>query len=347
MYKLLLSTDKKHTLHKPVDMADADLEDVISCPICCENYEETGDRVPRALPCQHTFCEHCLLQLLKGGLQVKCPECRQEHPAENGVKTFQQSRLMLVLLRSQRKVAPENVQPEVSDDDDQPDEDRCANHNKRASLFCVEESCHKPICTNCLVEDHNGHHCTNITEVKARRREAQRKAHDAFSKQAKSVAAYLNELKQKVSRAQKYADEHNDSALADLQTRKTDIQQMISEVFARREKEAKEHMRKTTESSTNALERIADHQRRLDCLQENLSPESSVDSITEGIEAVWSLNREMLNNLQRMESISFCDFQSTSVTAIRLNDICGNITRSREIITGVSPFRSEGKHGVT
>ena len=36
--------------HQPAD--DAEEDDVTNCPVCFEAYEETGDHVPRILPCQ-------------------------------------------------------------------------------------------------------------------------------------------------------------------------------------------------------------------------------------------------------------------------------------------------------
>ena len=44
----------------------------LACQICFEDFEESGDHVPRLLPCTHTLCEKCLKQLVQGA-SVECP----------------------------------------------------------------------------------------------------------------------------------------------------------------------------------------------------------------------------------------------------------------------------------
>ena len=39
-------------------MADS-LEYAFTCQVCFEEFEETGDHVPRLLPCTYTLCETC------------------------------------------------------------------------------------------------------------------------------------------------------------------------------------------------------------------------------------------------------------------------------------------------
>ena len=46
-------------------MADS-LEYILACQICLEDFEEAGDHVPRILPCSHSLCEKCLIQLIQG-----------------------------------------------------------------------------------------------------------------------------------------------------------------------------------------------------------------------------------------------------------------------------------------
>ncbi|WAR17635.1 TRIM3-like protein, partial [Mya arenaria] len=56
-----------------------DVEEIITCSICMEIFNS-----PRVLPCQHTFCEHCLSSFIKNEVEskksnkkiVSCPLCR-------------------------------------------------------------------------------------------------------------------------------------------------------------------------------------------------------------------------------------------------------------------------------
>ena len=84
-------------------MADVE-DDLTNCPLCCEAYEEAGKHVPRMLPCHHTVCQECVANLLqRRGISVICPECRKQHRAGNGVKTFPQNKYVLVYIRKEKK----------------------------------------------------------------------------------------------------------------------------------------------------------------------------------------------------------------------------------------------------
>jgi hypothetical protein len=61
-----------------------DVEDILSCSICMEIF-----RVPRVLPCQHTFCQVCISSYIndiikkkgskrKTSVSFKCPLCRKK-----------------------------------------------------------------------------------------------------------------------------------------------------------------------------------------------------------------------------------------------------------------------------
>ncbi|GMT19746.1 hypothetical protein PFISCL1PPCAC_11043, partial [Pristionchus fissidentatus] len=62
------------------------IEQLLTCPICLDRY-----KVPKLLPCQHTFCLPCLESCAESaGRLLKCPECRAEHNIPyDGVKAFQ------------------------------------------------------------------------------------------------------------------------------------------------------------------------------------------------------------------------------------------------------------------
>ena len=46
-----------------------------NCPICYDIYNDK-DKVPRILPCGHTFCQCCLLDLRTSNI-LTCPTCRK------------------------------------------------------------------------------------------------------------------------------------------------------------------------------------------------------------------------------------------------------------------------------
>ena len=59
------------------------MERLLECPICLSQYQ-----TPKVLPCQHTFCQACMIGLLDDA-KIKCPSCRRKHdvPA-SGIQGF-------------------------------------------------------------------------------------------------------------------------------------------------------------------------------------------------------------------------------------------------------------------
>jgi uncharacterized protein YbaR (Trm112 family) len=47
----------------------------INCPICYDTFNDK-DKIPRILPCGHTFCQVCLLDLRTSNI-LTCPTCRK------------------------------------------------------------------------------------------------------------------------------------------------------------------------------------------------------------------------------------------------------------------------------
>ena len=60
----------------------SEIEDMCECSICCDKYNDIR-RIPRVLPCQHTFCTNCLSKQCRRQ-RLKCPLCNQEHSIKNG-----------------------------------------------------------------------------------------------------------------------------------------------------------------------------------------------------------------------------------------------------------------------
>ena len=89
-------------------MSDS-LEYILACQICLEDFEETGDHVPRILPCFHSLCEKCLKQLIEGN-SMECPECREKHRVVNGIKIFPQNKYILANIRKKETDIAKNDQ---------------------------------------------------------------------------------------------------------------------------------------------------------------------------------------------------------------------------------------------
>ena len=55
------------------------LENIFTCCLCFEPYNTT-ENIPKALPCQHTFCAPCLNKLIcavnENGEEPQCPKCK-------------------------------------------------------------------------------------------------------------------------------------------------------------------------------------------------------------------------------------------------------------------------------
>ncbi|XP_078000087.1 E3 ubiquitin-protein ligase TRIM45-like [Glandiceps talaboti] len=54
-------------------------EDFLCCTICLEQFKD-----PKILPCLHTFCQNCLVELLEKKGSLECPSCRSSCPIPIG-----------------------------------------------------------------------------------------------------------------------------------------------------------------------------------------------------------------------------------------------------------------------
>ena len=128
-------------------MADS-LEYILACQICLEDFEESGDHVPRILPCSHTLCEKCLKQLIQGKF-VHCPECRKKHKAGNKERTFPQNQYIRACIHKKEAENMKREQEIVPV--------FCEKHGKELILYCKKPECSTIICQTCLTRQHRGH----------------------------------------------------------------------------------------------------------------------------------------------------------------------------------------------
>ena len=127
-----------------------EVNDLTQCPVCFESYEEDGDHIPRILPCHCTLCQACIGKLLKNNA-LECPQDRQKHKAERGVKSFSQNKYIVAYLKREIK-------------DRAVEYDECTVHGLKIALYCKRKGCELAVCAICMTEKHLTHPVVNILE---------------------------------------------------------------------------------------------------------------------------------------------------------------------------------------
>lgn len=111
----------------------------MECPNCFEVYDER-ERIPRNLPCGHTYCEVCLGQFIVFQKKLECPVCRIK--LEPSVKPQHLSKNFVALEVSSKH---REIQKKLL---------FCSTHKEPLRFFC--ETCQVNICASCII-DHSGH----------------------------------------------------------------------------------------------------------------------------------------------------------------------------------------------
>jgi len=112
----------------------------MECRSCYEVFDEFK-RIPRNLPCGHTYCEVCLDQVVFIKKKLECPECRFK--VNPFIKPSSLSKNFIALEIASKH---HDVQKKLL---------FCSSHKEPLRFFC--ETCQINICPSCIL-DHNGHH---------------------------------------------------------------------------------------------------------------------------------------------------------------------------------------------
>ncbi|XP_022542809.2 nuclear factor 7, brain-like [Astyanax mexicanus] len=150
------------------------LEDDLSCPVCCELYQD-----PQLLSCGHSFCRRCLNKHHAVNPARACPVCRQTSP--------QQPVANLALRNTCESYLKERERERESDV-----EVRCSLHGEKITFFCRAEA--MLICSECRKYTHSLHSVQPLTHA-VRQRKAQVKA--ALGPAEKALESLKNGTAQK------------------------------------------------------------------------------------------------------------------------------------------------------
>ncbi|XP_064607795.1 tripartite motif-containing protein 2-like [Liolophura sinensis] len=147
-------------------------ETFLKCAICRENYDNQV-RTPKMLPCHHTFCQSCLLEMfrvecefrvaltsayrshLPSAVKIQCPSCRDSFIiGEEELKNLPKDITVLQLTNFVTEAESCTVS-------------FCPNHaSQPLNFFCDE--CFSPVCSECTAKEHaiqDGHNVMNISEA--------------------------------------------------------------------------------------------------------------------------------------------------------------------------------------
>ena len=214
-------------------------DDLLFCTVCMEEYED-----PRALPCLHTFCYRCLLQLsLKEGTisssqvklstndsqqkeVLKCPLCSEEHPIpkDKGVAGFRKDFRIQKLKERQKEVQTKENSSMVPGTEIE----KCSFHSEKELLFhCENESCKLDICEVCWTDSHDKHTVTLLSKKLKDARDVLRKD---VGKNMKVVVFQLEIL----SQAEKQINDRYSKVKDELKTTHKKLQSNLNSIFDKR-----------------------------------------------------------------------------------------------------------------
>ncbi|CAC5379844.1 unnamed protein product [Mytilus coruscus] len=124
----------------------------LECNICTEVFDE-DERIPRLLPCHHSFCSECLKRLDRRKDTIKCPTCNAVHKVKkNGPFDFPKDntrRDLTSFLQDHSDLNAYRKCCECGHTVDNPTHQRA-----KLKYFCNSANCQSVLCPSCALDDH-------------------------------------------------------------------------------------------------------------------------------------------------------------------------------------------------
>ena len=290
-------------------MADDSHEEneITTCPVCWESYEETGDHIPRILPCTHTLCEKCVTILLGNQPgKLMCTECRATHPAKNQVRTFPQNKYVLIHIR--RKKAEERTKKKPV---------TCKAHDQALTLFC--KNCKKYICPLCLLKEHRFHDVSDGNEEKNQKS-------SVLATKLEFVTQKLISKKAELLNAKEEAEKKKVCCVAKLQNRKKQIKDMVDQKF---DKLIEDVGKQNDDDINEKLAAIDENLRLLDSIRENSGKPSNTNvDISDAAKTMKAITLQVKSNFSGAVHYRYPEYTFGKYMRKDLQRLCGNILQT-------------------
>ena len=271
------------------------LELLLSCEVCFSDYEESGDHVPRILPCSHTLCHMCIGQMIRRN-RIECPECREKHETKKEIReSFPQNKYILTNIK--RKAA--------SKLDETYAVGTCEEHGKELILFCRETKCMKPICPTCLTKSHFGH---KVFEIEEERKEV------FVKKNIESLTENLGKRRSVILSAKEDTGRKIEKVLTDLKRMKEQIDNIIKEV--------EDQQKEVNTQVTDEVSAINENITLLTNIRDNAASEPRYDEIMKNLDTVRTISESVEQHLSGKRTYRyFSDREDSGLEEIIRNNI--------------------------
>ena len=276
---------------------------MLSCVVCLEEFEDSGDHIARLLPCTHTLCEACVKQLIRYQ-RLECPECRAKHDAKNEEKSFPQNKYLLMQIKRKPTEAQEWKE-------ERSEKELCEEHGKELVLFCNEHGCQKPICLLCLKKYHRRH---DVTDIEDEMREVLMKKITFFEKNLKEKIIKLNDAKNDLNRK-------TEVCLNDLEKRSEEIKNEIDKQFYQMKKEAEDRHKEQNIFVDNEIDALNENLNLLSSIKLDSENNNSYSNLKDKLDTVEGLKETVNVHLSGDRMYEYTEISSTTFRPLEIGKI--------------------------
>ena len=278
------------------------LEDLLSCFICTAEFEESGENIPRLLPCSHTLCESCIKNLFDCGT-VRCPFDNTLHIAKYKEKSFSQNKYILYQMK--RKSAEEKQR-----------KNKCEEHGKELSLFCKERACQTPICVTCLRRHHRKHDFVEIGEEM-----------DALLEDIGRVQTNLQEKRKVLLNLREDVQEKTESCVTALNRKKIEIRMKVNEYFEEMTDEATNMKDEVNYQIDRVVEDINENMVILESIKQDRGQNGNIGELVEIFKNIHEHNKDDLGGTR---TFHFPQYEPSFLTSL-IKKYTGSITKQEVV----------------
>ena len=285
-------------------MAEApdSLEDILSCQICLEDYEESGDHVPRILP---------------WGNFVECPECRKKHRVVNNVRTFPQNKYILANVPRKEAAALKGEKSE------EPKVDKCEEHGKELTLYCNQEGCGKARCKSCLTKYHRRHDVVEIEEGEK----------EVLAAKIRKTSENLQTAKNNLVIAAEEVERKSQACMENLRAKKEKCIRKITETYDTLIQNVNEQKNRNVAEITESLESIDEHLAIVNNINENMNTETVThEELLAGIETITTITDSAALHLCGTRRYEFFGYRENQNTGDVIKSLCGHLEKRGRLV---------------